>query len=104
MVAPVQFPKVGNIQSPQSREVPGQLGRAENEGPSRFERVLSGALEEVDTAIKSVDGTTEDFLLGKTGIHEMALSLEQADLSLRLLTRIRNRIIEAYREISRMNV
>ena len=32
----------------------------------------------------------------------MAIALEKADLSLRLLTHVRNRIIDAYKEVSRM--
>ncbi|NMB73975.1 MAG: flagellar hook-basal body complex protein FliE [Myxococcales bacterium] len=69
-----------------------------------FSDLLGRALRAVDGELKQGDAAAADFVLGKTGIHEMALALEKADLSLRLLTHVRNRIIEAYREISRMNV
>jgi flagellar hook-basal body complex protein FliE len=63
---------------------------------------LVDAIEKVDGDLKAADAGAVDFAQGKGGIHELALALEQADLSLRLLTRVRNRIIEAYKEISRM--
>jgi flagellar hook-basal body complex protein FliE len=69
-----------------------------------FSDLLGRALRAVDGELKQGDAAAADFVLGKTGIHEMALALEKADLSLRLLTHVRNRIIEAYREISRMNI
>lgn len=69
-----------------------------------FSDLLGRALQAVDGELKQGDAAAADFLLGKTGIHEMALALEKADLSLRLLTHVRNRVLEAYREISRMNI
>ncbi len=52
--------------------------------------------------LKAADASAAEFVQGRAGIHEMAIALEKADLSLRLLTQVRNRMIEAYREISRM--
>ena len=39
---------------------------------------------------------------GSMGIHEGMLAISKADLSLRLLIQVRNKVMEAYREISRM--
>jgi flagellar hook-basal body complex protein FliE len=36
------------------------------------------------------------------GIHEGMLAISKADISLRLLLQVRNKVLEAYREISRM--
>jgi flagellar hook-basal body complex protein FliE len=37
-------------------------------------------------------------------IHNVMISLEKADISLRLLVQMRNKVIEAYQEIMRMQV
>lgn len=97
--APVTLtPAVGPVRSevllPEPSRAPGEA----------FSDLLGRALKAVDGELKQGDAAAADFVLGKTGIHEMALALEKADLSLRLLTHVRNRIIEAYREISHMNI
>jgi flagellar hook-basal body complex protein FliE len=45
------------------------------------------------------------FALGETqSIHDTMITLERADLSLRLLTQIRNKAVEAYQEMMRMQI
>lgn len=104
MVVPVNFRAPNAILTPNSRELPA--GQPSTPGAKKpgFEQLLTGALEKVDSAVHESDGSIESFLQGKTGIQEMALSVEKADLTFRLFVGIRNRVIEAYREISRINV
>ena len=52
--------------------------------------------KEVDNAVtKAVDGGTEK-------IHETMINLEEADLSMRLLLKVRSKVLDAYQEIMRM--
>ena len=101
MVSPAQL---ASVQPVRFSEVPTSTGadpRTEGRG---FGDILEKAVGSVDSSLKGADATTLDFLQGKTGIHELSMSLEKADLHLRLFTRVRNRIIEAYQEVSRMNI
>ena len=41
---------------------------------------------------------------GPTSLHDTMLALEKADLSFRLMMQDRNKIVEAYQEIVRMQV
>ncbi|MGQ9687337.1 MAG: flagellar hook-basal body complex protein FliE [Desulfobaccales bacterium] len=50
------------------------------------------------------DTQVQRSLLGEADIHEAILALEHADLSLRLLVQVRNKLIQAYEELSRMNM
>ena len=51
------------------------------------------------------DVAAKALVTGASGdIHGTMLALERADLSLRLVTQVRNRVIEAYQEIMRMSV
>lgn len=53
---------------------------------------------DADQAINNVE-------LGNSGsIHEAVVALEKADLSFRTMMQVRNKIIEAYQEIMRMQV
>lgn len=76
----------------------------ETKGPS-FENVLVGALEEAgqtqrDAAVKSqalAQGTLDD-------IHGTMISVKEAELSLKLVGTVRNRLLDAFHEIWRTNV
>jgi flagellar hook-basal body complex protein FliE len=62
-------------------------------------------LTEVNTLQKQADKLTEDFLVGEpVEIHQLMLAMEKADLALREMVEIRNKLIEAYKEISHMQV
>jgi flagellar hook-basal body complex protein FliE len=109
MITPVRFPSIPSIEMPKSREITTvgntpSVGATQPTGSPNFSQALGQALASVDGQIKGADQNMSAFLNGQSDIHEMALSLEQADLSLRLITRVRNRLIEAYREISRMSI
>lgn len=63
---------------------------------------LKQAISEVNELQQDADQAMEDVTLGKLGIHEGMLALTEADLSLRLLVQVRTKILDAYKEISRM--
>ena len=70
-----------------------------------FGEVLSSSLREVNGVQQSADMEVQKFLSGQnSGIHETMIALEKADLSVRLLVQVRNKAVEAYREIMKMQV
>ena len=72
-------------------------------GPG-FSELLSGAIQKVDALQGQADGEAQRLALGGGNLHETAIALEKADVALRVLTRVRNKVVEAYQEIMRMNV
>ena len=42
--------------------------------------------------------------MGGGNLHEMSLALEKADITLRLATKVRNKLLDAYNDIMRMGV
>ena len=70
-----------------------------------FVDTLSQAIQQVDQNIKAADRAAEAFASGANGnIHEVMIITEKADLSFRLASAVRNKVLEAYREIMRMQV
>jgi len=70
---------------------------------SDFSKILSDAIKSVNDEQKSVEQLSDDFAQGKvSNIHELVVEAEKASISLRLTVEVRNKIVDAYREIMRM--
>ncbi|MCS7241162.1 MAG: flagellar hook-basal body complex protein FliE [Candidatus Caldatribacterium sp.] len=70
-----------------------------------FADTLWQALEEVDNLQKEADAAILDVALGKEeNLHRAIIALERANLALGLAVQVRNKVIEAYQEIMRMQV
>lgn len=90
--------KIGNY-----RQAPIQLNENQKQaGTSEFGKVIKGAIDRVDRMDKEADKSIMDLLKGKADIHETMIALQKADISMRLFLAIRNKAIEAYKEITHM--
>ncbi|MGB9790608.1 flagellar hook-basal body complex protein FliE [Thermotoga caldifontis] len=70
-----------------------------------FAEILKEAFDKVNQVQKNAEKMASDFALGKiSNIHEVIIEAEKATIALRLTTEVRNRIVEAYREIMRMQL
>ena len=69
-----------------------------------FAQALGNAIQKVDDIQMDADAQAEKVALGGGNLHEMSLALEKADVSMRLAMKVRNKLIDAYQEIMRMNV
>lgn len=70
-----------------------------------FAEKLWQALEEVNNLQKEADAAILDVALGKEeNLHRAIIALERANLALGLAVQVRNKVIEAYQEIMRMQV
>lgn len=79
----------------------GQKGKIEGQG---FEDTLKSLISNVDSQMKESAQLSQDFATGKNrSIHEVMIASETAGISLRFLIQIRNKLLEGYQEIMRMN-
>lgn len=70
-----------------------------------FGKLLKESLQRLNQSQIEADKTIKSFLSGEIGdIHKVMLAVEKASLSLRLALQIRNKVIEAYQEIMRMQI
>ncbi len=74
--------------------------RASGSGTGIFAKVLA----EVDGLQHHADAKIKDSLLGRADLHETMLAMERASLGLKILVQARNKMVQAYEELSRMNM
>ena len=68
-----------------------------------FSTLMGRAAESVMEPQHAANAATEMFARGEEGeIHQSMLAMERADISLRFLVSVRNKALEAYREIMHM--
>ena len=68
-----------------------------------FADTLKSLCEHVDREIKRADQETAAFAAGKRhDIHEVMVASEKASISFKLLLQVRNKLMDAYQEIMRM--
>lgn len=70
-----------------------------------FADTLKKAVNTVDSLQKDADIKMQELATGKSqNIHETMIAAEKADIALKLMVQVRNKIIDAYQEIMRMQV
>lgn len=78
-------------------------GETERSEGSSFGDALAEFVNQVDEVQRAAEQQSVDFAEGRTDdIHGTMIALQRADISLRLLGSVRNRALEAYREVMRM--
>jgi flagellar hook-basal body complex protein FliE len=70
-----------------------------------FEQTLKKFIEDVDQAQKFAGESVEKLMTGEIkDIHDVMIAVEKAGTSFELMMEIRNKMIDAYREIMRMQI
>lgn len=81
--------------------------RTDASGPDglSFGQALSDAVDKVDGFQKEADGQIEAFVAGEQeNVHEVMISMNQAQVSFQFMTEVRNKMLESYQELMRMQV
>ncbi|MGS0764255.1 flagellar hook-basal body complex protein FliE [Syntrophomonas curvata] len=72
---------------------------------TNFISYLNDALQEVDNLQKEAAASAQKLALGEEGyLHNTMIAYEKANLALQLTIEVRNKIVEAYQEIMRMQM
>lgn len=82
-----------------------QAMSAESAASTDFRSLLDGGLAQVDQGLKAADQQVRALAAGQeVAPHEVMISMEQARMHLTLLVEVRNRVVEAYQELARMQL
>ncbi len=82
------------------------VGRSEAAPEERasFADALGSVLSRANADLRNAEGSAEALARGETDVVETMIALSRADLSLRLVLSLRNRALEAYQEVMRLQV
>ncbi len=80
-------------------------GKSQQKKEVNFEQTLKKFIEDVDQAQKFAGESVEKLMTGEIkDIHDVMIAVEKAGTSFELMMEIRNKMIDAYREIMRMQI
>jgi len=85
-------------------EISGQAARPAGSRPS-FGELLEEAIASVDRLQREGEEAQAAFARGEdVDLHDVLLKVEEAEVAFKTMMEIRNKLVEAYREIMRMGV
>ncbi|MBW1614181.1 MAG: flagellar hook-basal body complex protein FliE [Deltaproteobacteria bacterium] len=94
---------MGNLRIENVQQLPIKNSKkVTQKGPTGFGEIIKGAINSVNGLDREANRSIVDLLQGKTDIPETMIALQRADISMRLFLTIRNKVLEAYREIMHM--
>ena len=84
--------------------LPG-LGEQGTGGEPAFADLLKQAMREVSAAQTQADGEARNLMVGDgTDMHSAILAVQKADVSFQMMMAVRSKLIDAYREVMRMQM
>jgi flagellar hook-basal body complex protein FliE len=90
------------IRAPEHVAAPTAAGQ---EGGTAFRKMLGDAVKSVDAMQSDASAAIERFLNGEgEDLHRVALEQQRAAAGLDLFLQVRNKVVQAYQEVMRMQV
>lgn len=98
-INPITPPAVASVAAPVSAP-------AKAPGPAtEFASLLSAAIDRVDQSNKATEGAIDRYLSGENEeIHDMVLATQRNELQFELFLQMRNKVVQAYQEVMRMQM
>jgi flagellar hook-basal body complex protein FliE len=91
-------PGIPEIRTPAAPDSAGESG-------GTFKQALSDAVAQVEQYRQSAETGVAELLSGqREDIHNVALATQRAELSFELFLQTRNKVVQAYQEVMRMQV
>ncbi len=84
--------------------------RSSNQSPdiksgSNFKEAVTNFVEEVNNLQLNANSKIESFVKGEeSDIHEVVTAVEEANIAFQMLVEMRNKLLESYKDITRMQV
>jgi len=73
--------------------------------PASFSNLIERAVQEVDGKMKAAGAEQSKVLTGETNnLHQAMISMQEASLAFSLMVEVRNKLVDSYQELMRMQV
>lgn len=74
-------------------------------GDVSFKKILTDLIDKVNQLQKDADESIQKLVTGQIdSVHQVMIAVEEANIAFRLMMEIRNKLIEAYQQIIRMQI
>ena len=94
---------IGPIQN--GNKVDLKFDKAEKQNGAGFKETVSNFVNEVNDLQVKAGESVENFATGKVeNVHEVMIAMSKAEVSFKFMMETRNKLIDAYKEIMRMQV
>jgi flagellar hook-basal body complex protein FliE len=81
------------------------LSSAPTSGGGNFENLLGGLVNDVAQKQAAASNTISGLLSGQNvSLHQAMISMEEANISFQMMVEVRNRLLDSYQELMRMQI
>jgi flagellar hook-basal body complex protein FliE len=95
-------------QNPQGVSLAGLANPAQSADaaqPASFTNILRNAVGQVDGKMRAASVEQEKLLTGETSnLHQSVIAMQEASLSFSLMVEVRNKLVDSYQELMKMQV
>ncbi len=87
---------------PASKEL---VSPVEEQEQGAFKKTLSGFINEINDLQTKANESIENFATGKVeNVHEVMIAMTKAEVSFKFMMEARNKLVETYKEVMRMQM
>lgn len=98
-------PLLGRIEGPIGVKTPSITGTTSSPIGEGFGQMLDHLVSEVDTKQSEAQAVTRSVLMGDNDqIHQSMIAMQEASVAFGLMVEVRNKLVESYQELMRMQV
>ncbi len=89
----------------QSQATKSSKSENESDISSSFDKILKESIEEVNSFQENADKAMADIASGEVkDLHQAAIAIDRAEISMKMMLEIRNKALNAYKEILRTQI
>lgn len=99
------IPSVATPQAVTPLELPKSISPSAVGDGADFRHILHNAIQSVEASAANAGTLADNFLAGDTqDLHTVALAAQKASLQLDMFLQVRNKLVQAYQEVMRMQL
>lgn len=104
-ISDIQQLQVTNLLQLDDRDELPQISYPDAQGAEKFRNAFTFAIDQVNEAQSEAGIQVESFIAGEQeNLHEVMIKLNQAKTSFQLMVEVRNKMMDAYQELFRMQI